>query len=214
MKKLLALIIVVLAFSCKNEPKVEVGPKITITSDELKEAVTYLSSDELLGRDTGTQGIDDAATYIEKQFESYGVKPYFETFRDNFKLDSLDAFNVVGVIEGVDETLKNEYIVIGAHYDHIGYGKPVESDSIANGANDNATGTAGVMAMAKYFATRKNNKRSILFALFTAEERGLLGSKHLAERIKSDSLNVYTMVNLEMIGVPFKDRDYQAFLTG
>ncbi|MEY8868674.1 M28 family peptidase [Meridianimaribacter flavus] len=214
MKKLLALIIVVLAFSCKNEPKVEVGPKITITSDELKEAVTYLSSDELLGRDTGTQGIDDAATYIEKQFESYGVKPYFETFRDNFKLDSLDAFNVVGVIEGVDETLKNEYIVIGAHYDHIGYGKPVENDSIANGANDNATGTAGVIAMAKYFATRKNNKRSILFALFTAEERGLLGSKHLAERLKSDSLNVYTMVNLEMIGVPFKDRDYQAFLTG
>ena len=214
MKKLLVLIILVLTFSCKHEPKIEVGPSISISSDELKETVTFLASDNLLGRDTGSEGIDEAATYIEKQFKSFGIKSYFETFRDHFKVDSLDAFNVVGVLEGNDQKLKNEYIIIGAHYDHIGYGRSVENDSIANGANDNAAGTAGVLAMAKYFATKNNNKRSILFVLFTAEERGLLGSKHLAEKLKSQNIDLYTMVNLEMIGVPFKDRDYQAFVSG
>jgi Zn-dependent M28 family amino/carboxypeptidase len=218
MKKTLLLLVLAIVFACKTSVK-EVEPiSTTITSEELKEMVTYLASDELKGRNTGTEGIAVAATYIESQLKSYGVKPYFETYRDNFKVetakDTLDAFNVVAYIEGTDAALKNEFIVIGAHYDHIGQLKAVENDSIANGANDNATGTAGVLAMAKYFAAKKNSKRSLIFALFSAEEMGLRGSKHLAKKLKDENLNLYTMVNFEMIGVPFVGRDYVAFLTG
>ncbi|MFK7782152.1 M28 family peptidase [Psychroserpens sp.] len=222
MKNILSLVLLLLIVSCKSEPKIE---SIIITSNEVKEIVSYLASDDLRGRHAGTTEIDKAATYIESQFETLGIKPYFETYRDNFKIkDSINAFNVVGFIEGTDETLKNEVIILGAHYDHIGYGNDArrksskgsitETDTIANGANDNAAGTSAVIAMAKYFATMKNNKRSIMFTLFSAEELGLLGSKHLAKRLKSQNLNLYTMVNFEMIGVPFKDRDYQAFLSG
>jgi Zn-dependent M28 family amino/carboxypeptidase len=214
MKKTLLLIILIAVFSCKNAPKENIKP-ITITSDELKETVRFLASDRLLGRNTGSEGIDEAATYLENQFNALGVKPYFETYRDDFKVDSLEAFNVVGIIEGNDSKLKDEYIIIGAHYDHIGIiDKIVDNDSIANGANDNAAGTSSVIAMAKYFAAKKNNKRSLMFVLFSAEEKGLLGSKHLAKKLKAENINLYTMVNMEMIGVPFKDRDYIAFLTG
>ncbi|MFT4611616.1 MAG: Zn-dependent M28 family amino/carboxypeptidase [Glaciecola sp.] len=214
MKKTLLLIILIAVFSCKNAPKENIKP-ITITSDELKETVRFLASDRLLGRNTGSEGIDEAATYLENQFNALGVKPYFETYRDDFKVDSLEAFNVVGIIEGNDPKLKDEYIIIGAHYDHIGIiDKIVDNDSIANGANDNAAGTSSVIAMAKYFAAKKNNKRSLMFVLFSAEEKGLLGSKHLAKKLKAENINLYTMVNMEMIGVPFKDRDYIAFLTG
>ena len=214
MKKTLLLIILIAVFSCKSAPKENIKP-ITITSDELKETVRFLASDRLLGRNTGSEGIDEAATYLENQFNALGVKPYFETYRDDFKVDSLEAFNVVGIIEGNDPKLKDEYIIIGAHYDHIGIiDKIVDNDSIANGANDNAAGTSSVIAMAKYFAAKKNNKRSLMFVLFSAEEKGLLGSKHLAKKLKAENINLYTMVNMEMIGVPFKDRDYIAFLTG
>ena len=185
-----------------------------VSADEVKAVVSFLASDDLKGRDTGSEGIDEAATYIEKQFKDFGVKPYFETYRDNFKVGTLDAFNVVGVLEGNDAKLKNEYIVIGAHYDHIGSSKEVNGDTLANGANDNAAGTSAVLAMAKYFGKNKTNKRSIIFTTFSAEEKGLLGSKHLAERLKAKDINLYTMINFEMIGVPFIGRDYEAFITG
>ncbi|RNC83452.1 MAG: M20/M25/M40 family metallo-hydrolase [Winogradskyella sp.] len=191
---------------------------ITITKDEVKDIVSYLASDELKGRNTGTEGIELAANFIQKQFEDNGVKPFFKGFRDEFKFksrkDSITGFNVVGYLEGTDEKLKNEFIVIGAHYDHIGFAKKVENDTIANGANDNASGTAAVMSIAKYFSAKKNNKRSLIFALFSAEEMGLRGSAHLAEKLKSQNVDLYTMINFEMIGVPFVDRDYEAFLTG
>ncbi|WP_452223588.1 M28 family metallopeptidase [Lacinutrix chionoecetis] len=185
-----------------------------VTATEVKEMVSFLASDDLKGRDTGSEGINEAANYIESAFKSYGVKPYFDTYRDNFKVGDLDAFNVVGYLEGNDPELKDEFILIGAHYDHIGVSQGNDEDTIANGANDNAAGTSGVLALAKYFAEKKTNKRSVIFATFTAEEKGLLGSKHLAERLKENNLNLYTMINLEMIGVPFTDRDYDAFITG
>ena len=214
MRKIIPLLFLLLIFSCKSSVNTE-SKTITITNSELKTIVTYLASDELQGRNTGSEGIEKAATYLENQLKSYEVKPYFETYRDYFKVDSINAFNIAGVIEGNDPKLKNEYIIIGAHYDHIGISKKiVANDSIANGANDNAAGTSSVLAMAKYFATKKNNKRSLLFVLFSAEEKGLLGSKHLADKLKSENINLYTMVNMEMIGVPFKDRDYVAFVTG
>jgi len=221
MKYTLSLCLLLLVLSCKTGTK-PVSESIAISSDELKETVSFLASDDLQGRYAGSKGIDKAATYIENQFKSYGVNPYFETYRDHFKIENLDAFNVVGFIEGTDDVLKKEVIILGAHYDHIGYGngikkhggKLTEKDSLANGANDNASGTAAIMAIAKHFAQTKSNKRSIMFALFSAEELGLLGSKHLAKRLKSENINLYTMVNFEMVGVPLINRDYQAFVSG
>lgn len=185
-----------------------------IDSKEVAEHLEYLSSDDLLGRKTGTAGIEEAASFIETEFKDAGIKPYFETYRDSFQVKNTDGFNIVGYLEGSDDKLKNEFIVIGAHYDHIGEGKPVDGDAIANGANDNAAGTVAVLALAKEFAKLKNNKRSILFTLFSAEEMGLVGSKHLAKRLKSEELDLYVMFNIEMIGVPMKAKDYQAYLTG
>lgn len=185
-----------------------------VTSAELKEIVFYLASDELRGRATGSQGIEKAAVYIEDKFKSYNVGSYFETYRDRYKAKGMDASNVVGYIEGNDPELKKEVIILGAHYDHIGIVTAVDGDSIANGANDDASGVAAVLAMARYFANKKNNKRSILFTLYSSEEIGLLGSKHLAERLKKEDVNLYTMINFEMIGVPMADKDYDAYFTG
>lgn len=215
MKNLLSLVLIaLLVFSCKNETKEEVK-KVTISKEDIKEVVDYLASDEIEGRDVGSEGIDKSATFIADKFKSYGVKPYFKTYRDEFKVDSLDAFNVVGFLSGNDENLKNEVIIIGAHYDHVGFRtKPVKNDSIANGANDNASGTSAVLAMANYFAQTKSNKRSVMFALFSAEEVGLKGSEHLAKRLRAEKMNVYTVLNFEMLGVPFKDKDYEVFVTG
>ncbi|WP_417291639.1 M28 family peptidase [Corallibacter sp.] len=214
MRYLIFILLPLLFVGCKSAEK-NASKTITITNEEVKNMVSYLASDELNGRDTGTSGIEKAALFIEKELESYSVKPYFETYRDSFKVKDMNAYNVVGYLEGVDPKLKDEFVVIGAHYDHIGISKRiVDNDSIANGANDNAAGTSSVLAMAKYFAAKKNNKRSLLFVLFSAEEKGLLGSDHLAKKLKAENFNLYTMVNMEMIGVPFKDRDYIAFLTG
>lgn len=213
MNKIIVIGFAFLVFAC-NSSKKTITEVTSVTALEVRELVSYLASDELQGRDTGSQGIDDAATYIEKQFNSYGVRPYYETYRDHFKVGEQDAFNVVGFIEGNDDTLKDEVIILGAHYDHIGTGKAVNGDEIANGANDNAAGTSAVLSLAKYFSKRNNNARSIMFVLFSAEERGLLGSKHLAERLKSETANLYSMVNFEMIGVPMKDKSYEAYISG
>lgn len=219
MKRFLPLLLLLLVlFGYKANHEFE-----TITAEELKTLVTFLASDDLKGRKTGSEGIDAAATYMESYFKTYGIKPYFESYRDNFKMDTIEAFNVVGVLNGKDSELKKEVIILSAHYDHIGEGKLmkkfggrlIEIDSIANGANDNASGTAMVLALAKQFAIKKNNKRTIMFVLFTGEEFGLLGSKHLAERLKSEDLNLYTMINFEMLGVSFTDhRSYDVFLSG
>ncbi len=213
MKKVTILLLLIFIYACKSSDVSK--EEITISSIEIKETVSFLASNVQMGRDTGSEGIDASATYIEKQLKSYGVKPYYETYRDFFKVKEMDAYNVVGFLEGSDPKLKDEVIIIGAHYDHIGTrAKQVENDSIGNGANDNAAGTSAVLAMARYFGAKKSNKRSIMFVLFSAEEMGLLGSKHLAKKLKDESINLYTVVNIEMIGVPFKDRDYVAFVTG
>ncbi|RSK40642.1 M28 family peptidase [Mangrovimonas spongiae] len=212
MKHLFLVLMSLALLSCnKTNGQVE---KPSVTSNELKKMVSYLSSDEIKGRNTGTEGIDKAAAFIENKFKAFNVKPYYKTYRDSFTVKGKQAFNVIGFIEGTDKKLKDEIIILGAHYDHIGFGKKVGNDSIANGANDNATGTSAVIAMAKYFSKVKSNRRSIMFALFSAEELGLEGSKHLAERLKESDANIYTVVNFEMIGVPLIDTKHQAFLTG
>ena len=176
--------------------------------------MNFLASDELQGRDSGSEGIAKAGSFIEKIFKNNNIKPYFNSYRDTLSNFSGIAYNIVGVLEGNDPILKNEYIILGAHYDHIGRKPGNDADDIANGANDNASGTSTVLELARYFGNAKTNKRTILFALFSAEEKGLLGSKHLAEKLKAQNFNLYTMLNFEMTGVALVDKDYKMYLTG
>ncbi len=223
MKKLVFLLLMAAISSCSLSRKAPDGKlgkdggnsAVEITKESIKANLEYLASDDLAGRATGSEGIEKSALFIQKKLESFGVKPFFETYRDNFKVGEKEAFNVVGFIEGTDDQLKNEIVIIGAHYDHIGFrAEKVDNDSIANGANDNAAGTCAVLSMAQHFAATKNNKRSVLVAFFSAEEMGLLGSKHLAKTLKTQNIDLYTMINFEMIGVPLEDRDYVAFVSG
>lgn len=195
----------------KNAATASTG--ISVSQEEVSRTLEYLSSDELQGRKTGTPGIQKAAEYIESVFEQHDIQPFFETYRDSFEVEGTVGYNVVGMKEGSDSELKDEFIIIGAHYDHIGTGKQVGDDRLANGANDNASGTTAVLELAKHFSGRET-KRSILFTLYSAEEMGLVGSGHLAERMKGEKINPYVMFNIEMIGVPMEDKDYSAYLTG
>ncbi len=186
----------------------------------------FLASDELQGRDTGSEGIERAADFIETSFVKNGVTPYFSNYRDTISDSNLEsyrdtisdfkgpAYNVVGLVEGNDPELKDEYVIVGAHYDHIGLIAAENGDAIANGANDNASGTTTVLELARYFGTSKSNKRSIIFALFSAEEKGLVGSKHLAQKLKKQNLDLYTVLNYEMVGVPLVDAAHLMCLTG
>lgn len=174
----------------------------------------FLTSDELKGRDTGSEGAEMAAKYLEDVLKKNGVKPYFSSYRDTITSYSKPAYNIVGYLEGTDPQLKKEFVVIGAHYDHIGVtDTPVNGDNIFNGADDNATGTTTVAELVNYYGKAKSNKRSILFCFFSAEEKGLIGSKHLAAKLHAQKFNIYTMLNFEMTGVPL-GHDLLAFITG
>ncbi len=185
-----------------------------ILETSVKSSLEYLASDALEGRNTGSEGIEKAAVYIEKIFKKNGIKPYFETYRDSFNVKKIIGYNVIGYLEGNDAKLKNEFVILGAHYDHIGHAEEVDGDVIANGANDDASGTVAVLEWAKYFSKNKSNKRSILFTLYSAEEMGLKGSSHLAKRLKEENLNLYTMINFEMIGVPRDASEIMAYISG
>jgi Zn-dependent M28 family amino/carboxypeptidase len=174
----------------------------------------FLASDALKGRDSGSPGLEKAADFIETLFESNGVLPFFESYRDTLSNFEGITYNMVGVVPGTDAELKGEFILIGAHYDHIGEIAPHNGDAIANGANDNASGTTAVLELARYFGKMNSNKRSLIFALFSAEEKGLLGSKHLAKKLKDQDLPLYVMLNYEMIGVPMVNKDHLVYLTG
>jgi len=208
MKNTYLFLVLLLVMACKSS---------NISSaqvSDLEKNLTYLASDALKGRQTGTVGIEKAAVFIENSFKENNVKPYFKTYRDTFKIKDIIGYNIVGYIEGNDPKLKNEFVILGGHYDHIGILEGVDGDVIANGANDDASGTVAVLEWAKHFSKTKNNKRSILFTLYAAEEMGLKGSGHLAKRLKDENLNVYTMINFEMIGVPRAEQETMAYITG
>ncbi len=118
--------------------------------------------------------------------------------------------NVVGVIPG--KSKKDEYVIFSGHYDHLGTGKPVNGDSIYNGANDDAAGTTAVIMLAKYFKLLKNNERTIVFAAFTAEEAGGFGSQYFSKQFNADK--VMAMFNIEMIGTESKWGKNSAYITG
>lgn len=176
----------------------------------LKKHVTYLSSDKLEGRGTGTKGERKAGDYIIKSFKKSGLKPYpgQKDFRQEFtakkgKHGEVKAHNILGYIDNGQPYT----IIIGAHYDHLGKGdqgsslKPNSDGEIHNGADDNASGVAGMLELARYYATNKKiEKYNFLFTAFSGEELGLLGSKYLTEHSGIDPKSINVMINMDMIG--------------
>ena len=210
-----------LVLSCKTTQVVNDTNETRVVStinfskpESVAKTLSFLASDELEGRDSGSEGIEKASVFLEKMLKENGVKPYFKTYRDTLSNFSKTSYNIVGYMEGTDPKLKDEFVIIGAHYDHIGKIAAVNGDDIGNGANDNASGTTAVTEVMKYFAQKKNNKRSLLFVFFSAEEKGLLGSKHLAQKLKKQNMDLYFMFNFEMIGVPMVRKDMLLYLTG
>lgn len=118
--------------------------------------------------------------------------------------------NVVGILPG--KSKKEEYVVFSGHYDHIGVGRPVNGDSIYNGANDDAAGITALIMLAKYFKQLKNNERTLVFAAFTAEEVGGFGSQYFSRQLETDK--VMAMLNIEMIGTESKWGKNSAYITG
>jgi Zn-dependent M28 family amino/carboxypeptidase len=207
--KLLALGVLWLALGCGGSRKA-----VSVDANLIGETVSFLAADSLEGRDTGSPGLEKAAAYLEAKLESYKISSYFDTYRDTLSDLKVPAYNIVGYIPGSDPALAGEIVLLGAHYDHIGTVPPVEGDGIANGANDNASGTAMLLELARNLAGGKAPARSLLIAFFSAEERGLLGSDHLAKKLKANNVRLYAMLNFEMVGVPMPDKPYLMYLTG
>lgn len=178
----------------------------------------YLSSDKMEGRFPGTKGNNKAAAYIKKHFRKYDLEKFDENYYQSFRLfvkpyinkvksDTVTTQNVVGFMEGSDDVLKNEFIVIGAHYDHWGWGgkgsssKKKDTIAIHNGADDNASGVAALLSILEELSNLKiKPKRSIIFISFSGEEEGLLGSKYFVNHLPVDKSTVKVMLNMDMVG--------------
>ena len=175
------------------------------------ELVSILSSDSFEGRHPGDPGFERAAKFVENYLKSIKVKPFFDgSYRDTLSVFSYQSFNIVGVIENKKSI--NEYILVGAHLDHLGK-MASKTDSVFNGANDNASGVTAVLQIARELKKYKFDKK-VIIALFTGEESGLKGSKHLAQRLKKANIKLSYMINFEMIGSPLSASPENVYITG
>lgn len=126
------------------------------------------------------------------------------------KITKMPLFNIAGTIPGKSKAA--ELVVFSGHYDHLGILPAVDQDSIANGADDDASGTTAMIALAKYYKKLNNNERTLIFVAFTAEEIGGFGAKYFSQQLNPD--NVVAMFNIEMIGKDSKFGKNTAFITG
>jgi len=198
--------------SMTNEPSLgaAVADSTAIRSD-----IAYLSSDRLEGRLTGTSGNDSAAAYIGRHYKYLRLNAPYPGYLQSFVARSAASAhvgdtagkktqNVVAILKGNDPVLSSRYIVIGAHFDHLGRSTqfamdPQAGDAIRNGADDNASGTAAVLQLARMFAIARP-RHSIIFANFSGEEEGLLGSQYFVENSPVPLDSVVAMFNFDMVG--------------
>ena len=176
--------------------------------------IDYLASDRLEGRGTGTPGNDSAAAYIARRFASLGLQRLDNSYEQRFVARPLAAHNespralptqnVVALLPGADPILRGELVVVGAHFDHLGRSTegaldPDRKNVIRRGADDNASGTAAVLELARLFAATPP-KRSLLFVAFSGEEMGLLGSEYFVTHSPLPLDSAVAMVNFDMVG--------------
>jgi Zn-dependent M28 family amino/carboxypeptidase len=193
-------------------------PQLTalLRPNDLKADVSFLASDGLKGRATPSPGLDAAAEYIASEFRRAGLDPagdngYFQTAPYVNVTPVVEGTsvpgelrNVIGVLRGSDPVLRDTYILVTAHYDHLGAAdpcRPVGDDRICNGANDDASGTASVIEIAKALSSLASRpKRSIVFMTFFGEEIGLVGSRYYATHPVFPLSKTMADLNLEQLG--------------
>ncbi len=195
----------------------EEAPSDPILSDDVADHVDVLASDLFEGRHAGMKGERRAAGYIVSLLEEYdAIEPggeegtWFQSFdvqipTEEGGRETAAARNVIALLRGSDPDLADEFIVIGAHYDHVGYGRSGNAldlvESIHNGADDNASGSSAVLELAAAFATSPTKpRRSLLFQWYSGEELGLIGSKYYAANPLHSLDDTIFMLNMDMVG--------------
>ena len=184
-------------------------------SAAIRRDIEYLASDRLEGRLSGTPGNDTAAAYLASRYKSLGLIALTPGYLQPFdarsaedahmgRTDPRHTENVIALLRGSDPTLRNEYVVVGAHFDHLGRSAtfaqdPEAKDAIRNGADDNASGTAAVVELARLLVANPP-RRSIVFANFSGEELGLLGSHWFVDHPPVPLDRVAAMINFDMVG--------------
>jgi Zn-dependent M28 family amino/carboxypeptidase len=189
------------------------APVITALDD-----IRQLSDDKLGGRMTGSLGADSAAAYIARRFEEVGLQPsaggWFQTFTvakdapvaQHTHVGGLRAKNVIGLLPGRDPVLRNETLIVGAHYDHLGLGgfgslDPDSTGQVHNGADDNASGVAALLELARAAARAPSRlRRSLVFVAFAGEELGLRGSEQYTAAPPIALDRTRAVINLDMVG--------------
>jgi len=181
--------------------------------ERLLEHVQYLADDALGGRGLGTPGLEKAADYIVSHFKAIGLAPGGDndSYRQTFHVDEgedgqpHDVANLIGVIPGSNPAYAGQAVLVTAHYDHLGHGWPDaragDKGKIYNGADDNASGVAVLIELARSFADEPAPERSIVFVAFTGEEAGLLGSHYYAAHPEPVALEgIIGVVNMDTVG--------------
>lgn len=185
-----------------------------ISAARVAEIVGALADDSMRGRATPSRELEQAATFAAGALRRAGLRPAGDGggFQQRFPVRGTSAPNVVAVLPGADRRLAGEYVLVIAHLDHVGVGRPVRGDSIYNGADDNASGSAGAIALAEAFASAERRpRRSLLFVLTSGEERGLLGSRWFVQHPTVPLSRIVALINLDMIG---RNRPDSVWLNG
>src|SRR5690554_7854562 len=209
MKRLALIVFFISLFGCNQEFKYE---------NKIKVDVTYIADDKLEGRETGSKGEQLAAAYISERFKELGLQPkgtnrFYQSFNFKPKTDphsevahslnpedsTVTGTNVLGYLDNQAENT----IIIGAHYDHLGYGSDGSlhrgEKEIHNGADDNASGVAIMLDLAARLK-QTNTSNNYLFMAFSGEEMGLLGSNYFTKNATMDLSKVNYMINMDMVG--------------
>jgi hypothetical protein len=200
------------SFGTQPHPVVVPAPAPILAIDDIK----YLSDDRLAGRMTGSPGADSAAAYLARRFKQVGLQPaaggWFQTFAlakeapmaQHARLAGLRGKNVIGILPGRDPVLRNQTVIVGAHYDHLGLGEfgsldPDSTGKVHNGADDNASGTAMLIQIAARLEASPP-ARTVVFIGFSGEELGLLGSSYYVHQPIYPLATTIAMINLDMVG--------------
>jgi aminopeptidase YwaD len=184
-------------------------------ASEIEADVAYLASWALEGRATGTPGNDSAAVFLVRRYEALGLHGVFRDQCDGpppciaalvqpFHGTGADGHNVGAIVPGTEPSRRGEYIVVGAHFDHLGRSPFFAEDremgfTVRPGADDNASGTAAVLALARRLAVHPA-RRTIVLVNFDAEETGLFGSRAFVEHLPVEKDSIAFMINLDMVG--------------
>lgn len=207
MKKILSFIVILLfSFQLAVSQETATPTSKIIDSAKLLDDLKTLSADDMQGRKVGTEGGTKAREYVLKRFKESGLEQLGNTYLQPFDFSSrgaakVNGINVIGYLKGKKNA--DKYIIITAHYDHEG----VVKGEIYNGADDNASGTSALFAMAKYFSKNKPNN-SLIFVAFDGEESGLQGAKKFVEKLPVKKEQVLLNINMDMIAHNDKNELY------